>query len=167
MHIKTHTKHVTKQSGFTVVELLIIIVIIGVLAGITMIAYTGVQDRARFATEQTDLAEANKLVHMFYVGHGEYPSTAGLWTGLSQASDYIPGIVPEYAAKIPQMPSSLITENSFMYKSNGTDYKLIRYSSTAGLPSAQRTSNSLADPQRDVNEPGGAWGYWTSGAIGW
>lgn len=167
MYNNSKKQPICHRRGFTVVELLLIIVIISIIAGISMIAYTGVQDRARYATAQTDLAEANKLIHVFYVSHGEYPSTASLWTGLSQASDYIPGIVPEFAAKLPQMRASSITENSFMYKSNGTDYKLIRFSPSSGLPSAERISNSLADPQRDINGENGAWGYWTDGAIAW
>lgn len=39
-----------KQTGFTIVELLIVIVVIGVLAAITIVAYNGIQDRARMAS---------------------------------------------------------------------------------------------------------------------
>ena len=38
------------RQGFTIVELLIVIVVIGVLAAITVVAYNGIQDRARLAT---------------------------------------------------------------------------------------------------------------------
>ena len=36
-----------KQKGFTIVELLIVIVIIGILAAITIVAYNGIQQRAQ------------------------------------------------------------------------------------------------------------------------
>jgi prepilin-type N-terminal cleavage/methylation domain-containing protein len=36
-----------QQSGFTIVELLIVIVVIAILAAITVVAYNGIQDRAR------------------------------------------------------------------------------------------------------------------------
>lgn len=36
-----------KQTGFTIVELLIVIVVIGILAAITIVAYNGIQQRAR------------------------------------------------------------------------------------------------------------------------
>ena len=38
-----------KQSGFTIVELLIVIVVIGILAAITIVAYNGIQTRAENA----------------------------------------------------------------------------------------------------------------------
>lgn len=46
-HIMKHTR---RQSGFTIVELLIVIVVIGILAAITIVAYNGIQDHARMAT---------------------------------------------------------------------------------------------------------------------
>lgn len=39
-----------KNSGFTIVELLIVIVVIGILAAITIVAYNGIQERARLAS---------------------------------------------------------------------------------------------------------------------
>jgi prepilin-type N-terminal cleavage/methylation domain-containing protein len=41
-----------KQKGFTIVELLIVIVVIGVLAAITVVAFNGIQERARIAAGQ-------------------------------------------------------------------------------------------------------------------
>lgn len=167
MQNNTHKQHILRQRGFTVIELLIIIVVIGIIASISLVAYSGVQERAKYAREQTDLSEVNKLIHLYYVNNGEYPTTTSTWSGLSQTSDYIPGIVPEFTAQIPQMPTSSVSENSFIYKSNGDDYKLICYSGSDGLPATERVNNPLADPQRNVASNGGAWGYWTSGAVAW
>lgn len=52
-----------KQPGFTIVELLIVIVVIGILAAITTVAYNGVQERARVQRANTDLALLNKAIH--------------------------------------------------------------------------------------------------------
>jgi prepilin-type N-terminal cleavage/methylation domain-containing protein len=44
-----------KQAGFTIVELLIVIVVIGILAALVIVAYNGVQDRAQRAKIAADL----------------------------------------------------------------------------------------------------------------
>ncbi|MNQ19996.1 Fimbrial protein precursor [compost metagenome] len=44
------------KKGFTIVELLIVIVIIGILAAITIVAYNGIQDRARQSKIDSDLS---------------------------------------------------------------------------------------------------------------
>ena len=44
-----------KQYGFTIVELLIVIVVIGILAAITIVAYNGVQNKANDTAVQADL----------------------------------------------------------------------------------------------------------------
>ena len=55
-------KHVT---GFTIVELLIVIVIIGVLAAITVVAYNGIQDRTANTTRIAEIKEWQKLFNMY------------------------------------------------------------------------------------------------------
>lgn len=49
-------------SGFTIVELLIVIVVIGVLAAITIVAFNGIQDRARTEKINSDLAMLSKAI---------------------------------------------------------------------------------------------------------
>lgn len=51
-------------SGFTIVELLIVIVVIGILAAITLVAYNGVQDRAATASLQSDLKQASSQLEL-------------------------------------------------------------------------------------------------------
>ena len=64
-----------KQSGFTIVELLIVIVVIGILAAITIVAYNGIQQRAQTATLQSDLEGAAKQLAMDQVTNSAYPAT--------------------------------------------------------------------------------------------
>lgn len=53
-----------KQTGFTIVELLIVIVVIGILAAITVVAYNGVQERANVQKANSDLATFVKAVRV-------------------------------------------------------------------------------------------------------
>ena len=50
--------HMTRErtKGFTIVELLIVIVVIAILAAISVVAYTGIQERARETKIQNDVA---------------------------------------------------------------------------------------------------------------
>lgn len=51
-------------SGFTIVELLIVIVVIAVLAAITVVAYNGIQNRAADASVQSDLSNLAKKMNI-------------------------------------------------------------------------------------------------------
>ena len=64
----------TYSKAFTIVELLVVIVVIGILAAITVIAYTGVSGKAVTASLQSDLTNAKKQLSLYYVDHGSYPS---------------------------------------------------------------------------------------------
>lgn len=63
--------------GFTIVELLVVIVVIGVLAAITIVSYTGVQQRAVAASLISDLDNASKQLKLFQIDNStsDYPNT--------------------------------------------------------------------------------------------
>lgn len=68
-------KWVRKKSGFTIVELLIVIVVIGILAAITIVAYNGIQQRGRDAQRKSDLANIAKAYALYKVDKGDFMST--------------------------------------------------------------------------------------------
>lgn len=65
-----------KNKGFTIVELLVVIVVIGILASITIISYTGLSQKAVVATLQSDLANASKQIKIFQAtdSNNNYPT---------------------------------------------------------------------------------------------
>lgn len=67
-----------KQSGFTIVELLIVIIVIGILAGLVITMFSGIQEKARDTERQTDLQAMHGQLESFFAQKGYYPSLADL-----------------------------------------------------------------------------------------
>ncbi|MDB5187116.1 MAG: hypothetical protein JWM07_588 [Candidatus Saccharibacteria bacterium] len=61
-----------QQTGFTIVELLIVIVVIGILAAITIVAFNGVQQRARDTQRKSDLTQIAKSLHLYNADNGTF-----------------------------------------------------------------------------------------------
>lgn len=69
-----------KQSGFTIVELLIVIVIIGILAGLVITQVLGATAKARDTERKTDLDQIAAQLETYYSKTGGYPNSADLAT---------------------------------------------------------------------------------------
>jgi prepilin-type N-terminal cleavage/methylation domain-containing protein len=70
-------------SGFTIVELLVVIVVIGILAAITIVSFSGITQRATVASLQSDLESASKLLKLDQISSDDesYPATLALANG--------------------------------------------------------------------------------------
>jgi prepilin-type N-terminal cleavage/methylation domain-containing protein len=60
-------------SGFTIVELLIVIVVIGILAALVLNSFRGVQERARDTKRRTDVNSQASQLEVYYTDNGHYP----------------------------------------------------------------------------------------------
>lgn len=65
----------TKSSGFTIVELLVVIVVIGILAAITSVSYFGISQKANIASIQSDLSNNASKLKLYQVEYGSFPTT--------------------------------------------------------------------------------------------
>lgn len=125
-----------KQPGFTIVELLIVIVVIGILAAITIVAYNGIQQRGRDAQRKSDVASLQKVLELYHADRGGYPIC-------TSTSPYIPGtalgastvtscltnaLVPTYISKLPTDPTN---SGSYQYF-YGVGYRKTGAASYAG-----------------------------------
>lgn len=61
------------QKGFTIVELLIVVVVIAILAAITIVSFAGIQNRAHDTAVQSNIKDFGKLVELQNAEKGAYP----------------------------------------------------------------------------------------------
>ena len=65
-----------KSKGFTLVELLIVIIIIGILAGMMMLSTGGATAKAEATKILADMRNIKAAAIMYYADNGEWPVTA-------------------------------------------------------------------------------------------
>ena len=101
----TYAKPITFKSskGFTIVELLIVIVIIGILAGISIVAYTGMQERSRNMAIERAVSDYVKALGVYRTEYGTYPTTTS--TCMGAVADYRNGGCMSVASA-PAAPSA-------------------------------------------------------------
>lgn len=64
--------------GFTIVELLIVIVVIGILATLVVTTYSGIQQKTRDTARKTDIAAIYGQVEAYQTENGRYPTLGNL-----------------------------------------------------------------------------------------
>ena len=95
-----------RSSAFTIVELLIVIVVIAILAAITIVAYTGIQNRAKSTAAISGAEQAGKKIAVYTVGNGNTLPTSqanfATATGLADSG----GTTYQYAVNTAVSPNT-------------------------------------------------------------
>lgn len=83
------------QAGFTLIEIMVVIVILAILAGLVVPKVVGQSDKARIKTTETALATVSNALDMYKVDNSRYPTTsqglAALSTPPAEAKNYPEG----------------------------------------------------------------------------
>ncbi len=91
------TQHRVK--GFTIVELLIVVVVIAILAAITVVAYNGIQQRTRDSARLSAANSIVKALELYYLDNRTYPNQSST----SLDADFLPQLKP-YLGQLPKDP---------------------------------------------------------------
>lgn len=149
------------KSGFTIVELLIVIVVIGILAAITIVAYNGIQQRARASATSAALNQtAKKLAIAMNDGTlTAYPASQAAFDALGIAS----------------------TDVSYQYRTTSTGYCITATSGSVSYNISEKTApaegscightsggnplatNLVTNPSFETNAAG--WGGYVGGTA--
>lgn len=155
------------HDGFTIVELLVVIVVIGILAAITIISYTGISSRATVSSLQSDLTNASQQLKLYQVLYGSYPTSLD-----SSNCPIAPNIDKNYCLKLSTgntnnhyQSDNTVTPQIFsleIVSANNTSYRITDNSK----PSANSDSRISCLDIQNVGESTGSGIYWIKPSAG-
>lgn len=152
-----------QKHGFTIVELLIVVVVIAILAAITIVAYNGIQNRTKQSAAQTAVSQANKKVLAYAAQNSDTYPTSLTAAGMNDTT----GLQYSYNNDVtPRTYGITATNGSFSYFISNT-----ASSPTAGgyqghgANGVAAIRNIITNPSFETNTNN--WAYrWYGGGSG-
>lgn len=138
-----------KQKGFTIVELLIVIVVIGILATLVIVTFAGIQKKGRDSQRQTDINAIASHAESFYAQYGYYPTHEDLTTA-SFLSTYMKGLDPQALVDPKGAAQEIIAgttpdADQYSYQASVSGGGAGCVNTTATDPTAAVTTNNACD----------------------
>jgi general secretion pathway protein G len=113
-----------RTNAFTLIELLLVMVILAILAGVVINKFGGIQERAKDTRAKTDITNIKNALEQFKIVNGSYPtSEEGLQALVTKPSGDLPDWKP-CLDKLPVDPWN----HPYIYRepgTNGKDYDLL------------------------------------------
>ena len=112
------TLHRSREGGFTLIEMLVVIAIIAILTGIIITGLVGSKAKSRDAKRASDLSQIALAVEQYFDRCYQYPTTIADDPTTITSATCPPGIyLSNFISKIPTDPT---TNASYGYVTNGT-----------------------------------------------
>lgn len=129
-------KTMKKDRGFTIVELLIVIVVIAILAAIVIVAYNGIQSRANATTAKSNAEATQKIAEAYAAddsasgGNGKYASAISditTWSAASTSVSRLPSGVSLVSTQLVSTDNPTVSGKKILYIPKGTTGACIGY----------------------------------------
>lgn len=155
------------QRGFSLIEILVVIAIIGVMSTIAFVSYEAVRLNTRTVVRAHDLKTLQQVVDMYYAAHGVYPNTGNAYwydcyPSPTHYADYVPNVVAAgLLPALPHDPGSRCGGNrdfNYAYKSDGKTYVVMLQ-----VPNVNGFENCSAGSKYGFTIDCGNDPYWASG----
>ena len=106
------------KNGFTIIELLVTIAVIGILVTITVVSYNGIQQRSRDSERGSDITQIKVAIDKYHAEQSGYPDACSGGDNTDCPASSLASILSPYLSAIPHDPRN--TADSI------TDYRYIR-----------------------------------------
>ena len=124
-----------KKSGFTIIEVLIVVSIIGMLATIMLVTYTNSLKRSRDNRRVADVESIRLAVNMYADKNGKYPdySTPGVWSSNANWNNLASNLVDYMNISNTKDPKDPTYYYQYISTGSGTDCRFWYYSEVGGV----------------------------------
>lgn len=137
------------KKGFTIIELLVSIVVIGILATIMIISYSGIQQQSRDSERGSDIVQLKMAIEKYHSDKSLYPIVCSVDNTDCPVSALATELAP-YLSNIPKDPRYTLDSAS--------DYRYVRGATTTDSYAIKVTYEAKSSCKTGVNVTAGWWG---------
>ncbi|MBI4120854.1 MAG: type II secretion system protein [Parcubacteria group bacterium] len=112
------------HKGFTILELLVVLAVIGMLMSVVIVSMTGIKEKGRDATRLQHLQATQNALNLYYTNHSKFPvfASATTITGDDAFSVLLEGEL--FISEVPRDPQHPVRTYTYQSNASGSDYTI-------------------------------------------